>query len=85
MNQIIESYLRDFCKEYGLEDLKKDKAFEYFVNFCIVSRLHSERFSIEDISIGGGGDNSIDGLAIMVNENLASSTEEINDFKKSIK
>ncbi|MBW4559102.1 MAG: AIPR family protein [Trichormus sp. ATA11-4-KO1] len=84
MNQIIESYLRDFCQEYSLEDLSKNTAFEYFVNYCIISRLHSERFSIEDISIGGGGDNSIDGLAIMVNENLASSTEEIDDLKKAL-
>ena len=84
MNQIIESYLRDFCKEYGLDELKQSEAFEHFVNHCIVSRLHSERFSIEDVSVGGKGDSSIDGIAILVNENLVSSTEEIDDLNTAL-
>lgn len=82
MDRIIEAYLNDFQKEYSYPtNIDKSKLFEYFVNHCIVSRLHSERFEIEDVSVGGGGDMAFDGIAIIVNENLVFSRDEVDDLK----
>jgi len=36
------------------------------------------------VSVGGKGDSSIDGIAILVNENLVSSPEEIDDLNKAL-
>ncbi len=82
MDRITEAYLSDFQKEYGYPSaIEKSQLFEHFVNHCIVSRLHSERFEVEDISVGGGGDMGFDGVAIIVNDNLVFSKEEIDDLK----
>ncbi len=81
MDRIIEAYLNDFKKEYSYpQNIEESKLFEHFVNYCIVSRLHSERFDIEDISLGGGGDMGLDGVAIIVNDNLVISKEEVDDL-----
>ncbi|WGV24604.1 AIPR family protein [Halotia branconii] len=85
MDRIIEAYLNDFRKEYNFsENLEQSKLFEYFVNYCIISRLYPERFPLEDISVGGGGDMALDGVAIIVNDNLVFSPEEVDDLKAKL-
>jgi hypothetical protein len=85
MDRITEAYLNDFQKEYSYpENIEKPTLFEYFVNHCIVSRLHSERFDVEDVSVGGSGDMAFDGAAIIVNNNLVFSEEEIDDLKNRL-
>lgn len=82
MDRITEAYLSDFQKEYSYpSNIEKSELFEHLVNHCIVSRLHSERFEIEDVSVGGGGDMGFDGIAIIVNDNLVFSKEEVDDLK----
>ena len=84
-DRILESYLQDFSKEYILSALNESELFEHFVNYCIVAREHSESFDFEEIHVGGSGDNAIDGMAILVNEHLVSSTEGIDFFKNSLR
>lgn len=84
-DRILESYLASFVDERNLSDLDESDAFERFANFCIVSREHPGDFDFEDISVGGNGDSAIDGLAILVNEHLVSSTEEIDYFKNNLR
>lgn len=84
-DRILESYLKDFVKENGLAGLEEHEAFEHFVNYCIVTKAHSESFDFEEISIGGRGDSAIDGIAIIVNEHLVSSKEDIDFFKKTLR
>ena len=84
-DRILESYLASFVNERNLSDLDESDAFERFANFCIVSREHPGDFDFEDISVGGNGDSAIDGLAILVNEHLVSSTEEIDYFKNNLR
>jgi cold shock CspA family protein len=81
-DRILESYLRSFTSEYGFETLEESLAFEYFVNFCAVSRHHPDPFDPEDISVGGNGDLGLDGLAIIVNDKLVSSVEHVDYLKK---
>jgi cold shock CspA family protein len=78
---ILISLLNDFVKENSIETLPESKAFEHFINYCMISRIHSGPFSFENISVGGGNDLGIDGLAIIVNEHLVLSIEEVDYFK----
>ena len=85
-NKILQGYLKDFKKDFAISDeLKEDIVFEHFANFCILSKIHPEAFyndsfKVEDINIGGGNDTGIDGIAIVVNEHIVSSIEEIDSL-----
>ena len=39
-DRIIDAYLRDFVAEFGLAVMEQTKAFEHFVNYCVISRHH---------------------------------------------
>ncbi len=82
-DRIIEGYLKDFCDANNLGQLDQSKAFEHFVNYCVVSREHPENFDFEGVSVGGPGDYAIDGMAILVNDHIVNSTEEIDFFKRT--
>lgn len=84
-DKILESYLDDFVKEFSLQDMEPDMIFEYFVNYCVVSREHPEDFELEHISVGGDHDSAIDGIAFLVNEHIVSSKEDIDYFKKALR
>lgn len=85
-NKIIEGYLADFKDDFGINETNDDIAFEKFVNYCIISRIHPEAFSsdisrLEDLNIGGSHDTGIDGLGIIVNEHLVTSIDEVDAHK----
>jgi cold shock CspA family protein len=84
-DRIISTYLADFVKEFGLGDLEQPKAFEHFVNYCVVSRHHSDTFDPEDVTVGGGGDLGLDGVAILVNDHLVRSPQDVDYFKKALR
>lgn len=84
-DRIVEGYLKDFIKSEQLEHLDDAQAFERFVNFCVISRDHPDTFELEDVSVGGTGDLGIDGLAILVNDHIVSSPEDVDFFKKQLR
>jgi cold shock CspA family protein len=84
-DRIVEGYLKDFVTSEGMGYLGESGAFERFINFCIISRDHPEPFEVEDISVGGAGDLGIDGIAVLVNEHLVASTEDVDFFKKQLR
>jgi hypothetical protein len=84
MDKVVSSLLNEFCKKYNFVELTESKAFEHFVNYCIVSRISSERFNIEDVGIGGGGDGGIDGVAVVVNGILVRTKEEVDDLREKL-
>lgn len=83
---ILNSYLTKFQAEFDYPDSVKEnnKLFEYFVNYCIISRLSFERFDFEEITTGSGGDLGIDGIAIIVKDNLIFTKEEVDDLRKKL-
>ena len=85
MDRILEGYLNNFITEKGLEHLEKEAAFEQFVNFTVLSKIITDPIELENVSVGGGNDTAIDGLAILVNEHLVSSKEEIDYFRKNLR
>lgn len=75
MNKIIESFLNTHIVEYSLNDLKKEIAFEHFINKCIVNKYVSERFNPEDI-MTDEGEKGLDGVAILINDKLVNTIDE---------
>jgi cold shock CspA family protein len=84
-DRIIATYLKDFVEQFGLTYLDDNEAFEHFVNYCIVSKLHPEPFEPDEIASGGAGDLGLDGLGILVNEHLVSSIEDVDYLKKTLR
>lgn len=81
-DEILKSYVLDFAEQNSLEGCSIEEQFERFVNFCIISKQYPREFNFEDLSIGGGSDTAIDGVAIIVNGNIAQNPEEIDYFVK---
>jgi hypothetical protein len=79
-DEILKSYLRDFSEQNGLESRGESEQFERFVNFCIISKQYPRDFDFEDLSVGGGADSAIDGVAVIVNGNIVQEAEEIDFF-----
>jgi len=80
MDRITKNLLNEFIDQYELENLPEDKAFELFAGYLVTSRHYSELFSIDDISVGAGADCGIDCIAVIVNGNLVTEPEEIEDL-----
>ncbi|MGE5495122.1 MAG: AIPR family protein [Burkholderiales bacterium] len=77
MNIVIEGYLENFCKDFNYNNIEKETKFEHFVNYTVVSNEYdSTQFDIANIhtdkAIQG-----IDGIAIIINNRLCFSKEEI--------
>lgn len=80
MDKIIESYIDDFKIEFKFEKIDRNKLFEHFANYVIVSKIYPDRSSLDKINVGGTKNPGIDGLAIMTNNHLTTSEEEIDYF-----
>lgn len=79
MNKIIENFLDIHKKEYSIEDLSTEIAFEHFINKCIVNKYSSERFDPSDI-MTDPGEKGLDGVAICVNGRVITSTDELESI-----
>ncbi|MFA6062001.1 MAG: AIPR family protein [Gallionella sp.] len=79
-DEILKGHLRDFSEQNALEDMSEPEQFERFVNYCVISKQYPREFNFEDISVGGGADTAIDGVAIIVNGNIVKEPEEIEFF-----
>lgn len=77
-DQILQSYIEHFSDSQGFKELLPPDCFERFVNYCIVSKQYPREFDIESLSVGGGDDIGVDGMAITVNGNIIQSEEEID-------
>lgn len=70
MHKIIRSYLQQFISEQEISNLGEDVQFEQFVNFCLLSKYYPEQFEVESITTMSKDDDSIDGAAILIDDNL---------------
>jgi hypothetical protein len=83
MDIIVKSQLNEFSAEFAYQNLTPEKAFEKFCNYSIYSKEYGneplESYEIEQTSVGDGGDNGMDGIAVIVNGKLVYTEEEINE------
>ena len=80
MDRIIESFIDDFKTEFNYTNADKSKLFEHFVNYVLVSKIYPDRSSLDKINVGGTRNPGIDGLAVMANNHLVTSKEEVDYF-----
>ena len=80
MDRIIQSFIEDFKFEYNYSNVDNCKLFEHFVNYILASKIYPDRSSLDKINVGGTRNPGIDGLAIMTNNHLVTSQEEIDYF-----
>lgn len=81
MDLVTRNLLESFRSSEALSsNMANDVLFEHFSNFCVVSSEYQETFDIQDVHVGGGNDLQIDGVAIIVNGSLVTSTEEVDDL-----
>lgn len=85
MDKILENFLADFCQDYEFAELKQDKQFEHFVNYCIISNIDTSKDAVEQMNVGGDNNLGIDGLGIIVNEHLVNTEEEVEYFYDGLK
>ncbi|MBL6447683.1 AIPR family protein [Fulvivirga sp. 29W222] len=80
MDRIIESFVEDFESDFNYKEKDRNKLFEHFSNYLIVSKLYPDKSSIDKINVGGAKNPGIDGLAVMTNNHLITSIEEVDYF-----
>lgn len=79
MNQIIESFLRTHIDEYSIQEMSPDNAFEHFINRCIINKYSTERFDPMNV-MTEKGEIGLDGIAIIVNNRLIVTVDEIQEI-----
>lgn len=82
MDRITSSYLCEFKNRFGFE-CTEFELFEHFCNYTIISPLISRSITednLEQINIGVSGNIAIDGFAILLNKELMTTEEEIEDY-----
>lgn len=82
MNRIIKSFLDAHIKEYELDYLNEETAFEHFINRCIINKYSNERFDPE-IIMTDKGEKGLDGVAIIINEKIIIDIEQAKSIIES--
>ncbi len=75
MHRIIKAHLESYVRSRGLEAEDEASQFEKFVNFSAISGSCSGDFEIDDVSTGPG-DDGVDGIAIIIDEEIVISPED---------
>ena len=79
-DQILDTFASSFAKEHELEGLKPDKLFEHFANYAVLSRLYSGTVQLDVLETNGAF--GIDGVAIIANDVLVTSRDEVKDVAR---
>jgi hypothetical protein len=78
MDKITQGLLAEFTGTFDLGVMDEADRFEHFATFLATRRHFSETaFDTLDLVIGKGGDTGIDGIAVIVNNNLVTDADEI--------
>ena len=80
-NRVLQNQLDDFLDDFGIPENDITVAFEHFCNYCMFSLnspevYHSDNLFYEAVHTGKGGDCSIDGIMILINDVPVTTFEE---------
>ena len=76
LDRITQALVDEFVQTQDLGHLTGADQFERFANYCVVSAEHSDTFDVEEVS-GPGDEVGIDGIAVLVNGALVTTSEEV--------
>lgn len=86
MDRITKSYIDSFSNIFSLDkNINESTRFEHFVNYTLIEPKTCNSINLEEINIGIDGTIGIDGFAIILNNELILSVEELEDFIKTNK
>ena len=79
---ILDSFVKNYAKNTGLDDRDTSRAFESFVTSSLLRKYHQcEIADIENETlVGGGGDGGIDAISILINGRPVRSNEDVDFF-----
>src|ERR1700704_1142010 len=80
MDRMTEATLAEFSAENALEALDEAVRFEHLTGFITLRRHFSRAFATTDIVVGGGGDSSVDSIAIIVNGALVTDIDQVEEL-----
>lgn len=78
IDKILEGYLHSFADEYDLSGQSTERVFEHFINYCVISKMYAGSYELKNIHIDDGGQLGLDGMAIIVNDHLVTTKEEVD-------
>ncbi len=84
MESVLESYLNDFSELFGFSKEDESTRFEYFCNYISIPKIEETKESIENASVGKNGNPGIDGLAIIVNDHIVNTKEQVDYFLNAL-
>lgn len=82
MHRIIKSHLSRFASSFGFDQLDPPEQFELFVNYCCVSANAAGQFDANEVTTGSD-DSGIDGLAILVDDEVITSVDDAEEIFRS--
>lgn len=81
MHIILKNHVDEVAEDFELQHQKLDKQFEYFCNYCVVSKHYFGRFNPAVVTTEND-DASIDGLAIIIDGDLITTIDDaVETFK----
>ena len=80
MNKIVESILAEFSKDNGIEGLDEDDRFEHLTSYLAVRRHFSRALDLNTIIVGDGGDTGVDAIAIIVNGQIMTDVDQVQEM-----
>lgn len=88
LNKILSSMVEDFCEKNTFRDLPPSKAYEYIVNYSVISKFHPEAFTdpqhIKSVDVDSTDSMfGLDCVAFIINDNLILSKADIADYAKA--
>lgn len=75
MHRITKTHLDSFVTSHGFEQLEEARQFELFVNYSILAARLANTYEIDDVT-STEEDDGIDGVAIIIDEELVISSED---------
>lgn len=82
MHRIISSHLNNFVKSFGLESISREDQFEYFCSYAVLYSRCASGFDLDDVTTGNG-DDGVDGVAVILDEEILVSDEDARVAFKS--
>ena len=81
MDKVTEGFLSEFSAQFSIEALEEKDRFEHFAAWLTIRRHYSDStFAPADLVTGSGGDTGIDAIAIIVNNNLVTDVDTVEDL-----
>ena len=81
LDRITHSLLTGFSSQFGIEGMEESERFEHFAAWLVTYHHYSEStFLPSEIHTGGNGDSGIDAIAVIVNNNLVTDVDMVEEL-----